>query len=215
MATQPPAPGTSPKVCYHCGKDNSDQSFCGACGSPLALSEYLSTSVKKQLADTIQDRDVLERESSVKIFERVWGWMKLMFGIVAALLVFTGVNIFWKASDFSAGVDKAKQSVTDTAKKSVDDISQISSQSKRDLSEASKDIKETHDAAVKLKEQIVARSAEVQTLGTRIKDSDTQLAAFKTTLDSQAATFKSTVDSQEQQLRHLTDEVRVVKTTRN
>ncbi|MFI5098303.1 MAG: hypothetical protein ACHQT6_10055 [Candidatus Acidiferrales bacterium] len=204
MATQPPVSGITQKFCYQCGKNNPDQAFCGACGSPLSLNEYISARVKTQLADTIRDRDVLEMDSSVKVFTQAWGWMKLIFVIVAALLVVTGASVFWKASDFWSSVDKAKQSVGDTAKKSGEEISQISSQAKHDLSETARDIKETRDTVVKLKEQVSARSAEVQTLGTRIKD-----------FDAQVATFKTTVDSQSQQLQRLTDEVTAVKTTRN
>jgi hypothetical protein len=30
------------KQCYQCGHDNTDQPFCGACGSPLSLNDYIS-----------------------------------------------------------------------------------------------------------------------------------------------------------------------------
>lgn len=43
------------KLCYQCGNDNPDQAFCGNCGSPLALNDYISRQVKDQLAGTIQN----------------------------------------------------------------------------------------------------------------------------------------------------------------
>lgn len=124
------------KHCYQCGKENPDQAFCGACGSPLAFNDYISKKVKDQLADTIRDRDVLEMDSSIKVFKQAWDWIKLIIAIAVGLLVLAGGGIIWKAADFWSGVDKAKQSVTDSAKKSTDDIARFSSQSKQDISSA-------------------------------------------------------------------------------
>jgi hypothetical protein len=124
------------KQCYQCGNDNPDQAFCGACGSPLPLNDYISKKVKDQLTDTIRDRDVLEMDSSIKVFKQAWEWIKLIFGIAVGLLVLAGGGAIWKASDFRSGVDKAKQSVIDTAKKSSDEIARSSLQSKQDISNA-------------------------------------------------------------------------------
>jgi hypothetical protein len=124
------------KQCYQCGHDNADQAFCGACGSPLNLNDYISKKVKDQLTDTIQNRDVLERDSSIKVFKQAWDWIKLFGGIAIELLVLTGAGIIWKTSDFWSSVDKAKQSVIDTAKKSSEEITATSSQATQDISKA-------------------------------------------------------------------------------
>jgi hypothetical protein len=124
------------KQCYQCGKHNPDQAFCGVCGSPLALSEYISAKVDTQLGKTIRDRDVLEMDSSIKVFKQAWGWLKLILGTAVGLLVLAGGGVAWKASDFWSGAEKAKQSVADTAKKNSDDIARVSSQSKQDISKA-------------------------------------------------------------------------------
>ena len=86
------------KQCYQCGHGNTDQTFCGACGSPLHLNDYIAKKVKDQLAETIQNRDVLERESSIKVFNQAWGWIKLFGGISIELFVLTGAGVVWKAS---------------------------------------------------------------------------------------------------------------------
>ncbi len=122
------------KQCYQCGNDSPDQAFCGVCGSPLALNDYISKKVKDQLTETIRDRDVLEMDSSIKVFKQAWEWIRLIIAIAVGLLVLTGGGILWKAADFRSGVDKAKQSVTDTARKSSDEIARSSSQSKQDIS---------------------------------------------------------------------------------
>jgi hypothetical protein len=75
-------------------------------------------------------------DSSIKVFKQAWGWIKLIIGVAAGLLVITGAGVFWTASDFRSGVDAAKKSVTDTAKQSSDDIAHVSSQSKQDISNA-------------------------------------------------------------------------------
>src|ERR1017187_8581191 len=130
--------GTMPTLrpCYQCGHNNADQAFCGACGSPLAFNDYISKKVKDQLAETIKDRDVLEMDSSIKVFNQAWAWITRIFGIAATLLVLAGGGVIWKASDFWSGVDKAKQSVTDSAKTSSAEIAQASSQSKQDIANA-------------------------------------------------------------------------------
>src|SRR5262245_39264458 len=110
------------KQCYQCGHASVNQPFCGACGAPLNLNDYIAKKVKDQLADTIQNRDVLERESSIKVFKQVWDWLKIFGAVAGILLVFIGVFFAWKVSDFWSGVDKAKQSVEDTAKKSNEEI---------------------------------------------------------------------------------------------
>jgi hypothetical protein len=127
---------TQPIKCYQCGQNNPSQAFCGGCGSPLALNDYIAKKVKDQIAETIRDRDILEMESSIKVFTQAWGWIKLIIGTAAGLLILAGGGVIWKASDFWSGVDKAKQSVTDTAKKSTDEIASYTAQSKQDMAAA-------------------------------------------------------------------------------
>jgi hypothetical protein len=124
------------KTCYQCGIANPDQAFCGSCGSSLALSDYISAKVKERLGDAIRDRDVLEMDSSIKVFKQAWSWIRLIFGIAVGILVLAGGGVIWKASDFWSGVDKAKQSVTDTANSSRADITRVSSQAKQEISNA-------------------------------------------------------------------------------
>ena len=79
---------------------------------------------------------MLERDSSIKVFKQAWDWIKLFGGIAIELLVLTGAGIIWKTSDFWSSVDKAKQSVIDTAKKSSEEITATSSQATQDISKA-------------------------------------------------------------------------------
>jgi hypothetical protein len=117
-----------PKTCFQCGIENPDQAFCGTCGSPLVLRDYISVKVNDRLTDAIRDRDVLEMDSSIKVFKQAWSWIRLIFGIAAGILILAGSGVIWKASDLWSSVDKAKQSVTDTANSSRTDISRVTSQ---------------------------------------------------------------------------------------
>jgi hypothetical protein len=130
-----PAPN-SPLTCYQCSKSNPHQRHCGHCGAPLNLNDYISFKVADDVRHSIRDRDVLEKESSIAVFTRAWGWMKLVLGIAIGLLVLVGFGTAWKASDLWDSVDKAKKSVTDTASTSSQDIRDVASGSKRDISEA-------------------------------------------------------------------------------
>lgn len=179
---------STPKKCYQCGSENPEQAFCGSCGSPLALTDFISTKVKDQLTDTIRNRDVLEMDSSIKVFKQAWDWIKLIFGIAIGLLVLTGAGVIWKASDFWSSVDKAKQSVTDSAKKSSDDIATFSSQSKQDiattLDAGKKSISEaTNDAA---QQSHALRQTTLQT---------------KTEISQQTASFRNDLEDSRAQLQ--------------
>src|ERR1700730_15816336 len=94
------------KRCYQCGKDNPDQAFCGTCGSPLALNDFIATKVKTQIADSIRARGVLEVDSSIKVFEKALGWMKLLFWGATVALAIVGVVLGYKAWDFTKGIEK-------------------------------------------------------------------------------------------------------------
>ena len=110
----------SSKQCHQCGNDNNPaQAFCGNCGSPLSLDEYISAKVRDQLSNTIRDRDVLEIDSSIKVFTQAWGWIKTIFGIAATLLVVAGGGVIWKVSDFRSGVEQEISKQFDAAKAAI------------------------------------------------------------------------------------------------
>ena len=79
-------------------------------GSPLTFSEYISKKVKDQIADGIRNRDVLEMDSSIKVFKQAWGWLKLIFGIAVGFLILTGGGVIWKASDFWTLIKQSNRS---------------------------------------------------------------------------------------------------------
>jgi hypothetical protein len=140
------------------------------------------------VAETIQNRDVLEMDSSIKVFKQAWDWIKLILGTAVGLLVLTGAGVIWKASDFWVGVDNAKQSVADSAKKSSDEIAHFSSQSKQEITN-------TLDAGKKA--IAIASSDAVQ-----------QSQALKTTtlhtqaeISKQTASFRNDLEGSRQQLQ--------------
>jgi hypothetical protein len=186
MATQPSSAVL--KKCYKCEHVNSDQAFCGACGSPLLLDDFITARVNERLTESLRDRDVLETESSIKVFEKAYGWMKLLFLGVTVALAIVGIVVGYQASDFNKGIEKAKQSVTDAAKKSTDDISAVSTQSKTDVSRsldaAKTEIKVATDNAVSQ-----SRSMEVTA------------SQSKAEISQKTALFRSDFDASRHQLQ--------------
>jgi hypothetical protein len=178
----------SSKTCYQCGADNQGQAFCGACGSPLALSDFISTKVKDQLSESIRNRDVLEMDSSIKVFRQAWSWIRLIIGIAAGLLIIAGGGVIWKASDFRSGVDKAKQSVAETAEKSREDIAGNALRSKQDISK-------TLSAG---KESITAAANEAIRQSETMKRAATQ---SKAELSRESASFRNDLEGSRQQLQ--------------
>jgi hypothetical protein len=135
-----------PKKCYQCEQENPDhQSFCGSCGSPLLLADFLSKKVSEQLSATIKDRSVVETESAIRVFERAWGWVKIVGGIAAILLAIVGAGVFWQVSDFWSSVNKAKQSVSETARTTREQIDSSSEQFLTEIKNAAESAKQASD----------------------------------------------------------------------
>jgi hypothetical protein len=105
--------------CFQCGKGNSKQDFCGACGAPLHLDSFIAHQVKEQLSKNTKDRDLIERESAIRVFEKAYGWMKLLGKIAAAIIVVVAVPLaaigINKWSDLTSTISAAKQGVVRTA----------------------------------------------------------------------------------------------------
>jgi hypothetical protein len=188
------------KPCYQCGQESTDQTFCGACGSPLNLNDYIAKKVKDQLAEMIQNRDVLERESSIKVFNQAWGWIKLFGGIAIGLLVLTGAGVVWKASDLWSGVEQAKQSVTDTAKKSSEEIAASSSQATKDIS---KELEEGRKAITKA---LVEADEQTQRLKQIMLQVRTEIDSSRAELQA-ANTIQSEIEDMRKQLAQATHDI--------
>jgi hypothetical protein len=107
-----------------------EQSSCGNCGAALVLKDYITAQVSKELATTIRDRDVLETDSAVKVFERAFRWAKLTFGIftgaVGLVLVVVLALSGWRASDFLKAVDVAKDAVVKSSAQSIGEVQKAS-----------------------------------------------------------------------------------------
>jgi hypothetical protein len=116
------------------------------------------------------------------VFEKALGWMKLLFWGATVALAIVGVVVGYQAWDFTKGIEKAKQSVTDAAKKSADDFSGVSSQSKQGVSKALDaakiDIKVASDSAAKQ-----SRSMEVAADQSKAEISK-KTASFRADLDA-------------------------------
>lgn len=148
------------RECYGCGHDNPlDHTFCSQCGSALVLRDYLAASTAKAVSEAIRDRDVLETESAIRVFERTWGWVKIAGAIAVTLLAIVGGGVLWKVSDWWKAVDAAKSAVAASATAAKQDIG---NQSK----DAAQNIQQTSETAVTASTQAAAKadhaSAEVQ-----------------------------------------------------
>jgi hypothetical protein len=127
-----------PKACYQCGQDNpAGQLFCGQCGAALTLKDYVAKQVESQLAVALKDRQLMETESTVRVFERVWNLAKIVIGVAAIpVVVVAGLGIY-KGSDLWSTVNKAKETVVQSAESTRKDIKQTSAKSVADIQIAS------------------------------------------------------------------------------
>jgi hypothetical protein len=156
--------------------------------------------VKDGLADAIRDRDVLEMDSSIKVFNKAWSWIRLIFGIAAGLLVLVGGGVIWKASDLWSSVDKAKQAVTATATSSRNDVANITAQSKQAISDALEAGKATiRTASDDAAQQSQAMKKETNSFRSDLEGSRQQLQA--------ASKLQPEMESMRKQLAQATSDI--------
>ena len=123
--------------CLRCESENQDgQGFCGLCGAALSFSAFVAERVKAELATAIKDRDVLELESSVKVFERALGWMKLIAGGISIIVAVGTLYFAWNLHDLRTAVSMAEATVTNSASSARDEIGKTSSASVKTIQQA-------------------------------------------------------------------------------
>jgi hypothetical protein len=163
MASQPPLPNPAVRKCYKCEHENPiTQAFCGACGSHTDLNDYISHKVKAEVHHSIQDRDVLETDSSIKVFDKAWKWMRLIIATAVTVVVVSGGSVLWRAWGLWRSVDDAEKSISTTTKTSTEQIATVASTSKQVIDQAADSAKtnitkassEASAAAVKSTKQV-------------------------------------------------------------
>lgn len=181
--------------CFQCeAKNPPGQPFCGHCGSALKLSEYIASRVKHELDDATRDREILETESAINVFERAWKWMRLAVGIfvgagglaIGVVLAVSG----WQAADFLKTVKTAKQSVIDTSKQTEGAIKATSQLSVGEIQKASS---EAIDANRTSSEKAAGLS----------KSLETTAAKTKSELNAEASSVRTDVASSKAELEQL------------
>ena len=213
---------TKMKRCHQCESVNAtDQAFCGACGSPLALEDFISKKVSEHLQNAIRDRDVIETESSIRVFERAWGWVKIVGGIATVLLAILSAGIVWKVSDWKSTVENAQTSVRDTAKEAEEQIKTSSSSSLQTINAASGDAQEAGErasAAAKKQSGLIAQTAaqtrsELSKESASVRDEVAKTDAQLQAADALRPGMESTQQQLEKALAQVQDQQKVISSS--
>lgn len=207
--------GSSPiatRSCFSCETSNpADQNFCGACGSSLTLSGFISETVSQQLATTIRDRNIIETESAIKVFERAWSWVKIVGGIAAVLLAILGGSVAWKFSDWKSSVNNAKQSVTTTANSVKAQIDETAAKSVGAIKAAStKAQSASAEASTTADEQTIRIKATADQTRAELRKERASVTSDVTSAEGQlkaATALKPQMDAIQQELSHAIAEV--------
>jgi hypothetical protein len=204
-----------PKQCHQCGKENTEQAYCGFCGSPLDLGDFISKKVKDELVESLRDRDVLEAESSIKVFKEAWGWMKIILGIAATLLVLFGGEYFLKLSEFRSSVDQAERKVTESANTKSGEITNLSDKSKQDISAA---LDEGKKSIQRASNDVTQRAKSLRkTANQTIAEFSKESTSFQDALDKSRAQLRAadqlgpTMKAMQIQLEQATDAINAQK----
>lgn len=125
--------------CHQCGNDdsNENQKFCGNCGVPLNLSQFISARVETELAQRTRERDLIERETAIRIFEKVFGWLRIL-GAACALVAIPAIFfVGYKYTDLNTTISAAKQSVSQVATNERKDIEAASKAAQQSVAQIS------------------------------------------------------------------------------
>jgi hypothetical protein len=173
-------------TCHSCEHKNpSEQLFCGACGSPLALSNYVAKQVDIRLAEVTREKELVETESAVRVFEKVFSWFQKLAGAVTLVVVVAGFFFSWRAHDLNTAVDEAKRAanraqlgVTEESKRDIQNVRQVTTLATISAQEAQASLAE-HQAAAdasghKMNEQMKAQAASVTK---EVQDAHAQIQA--------------------------------------
>lgn len=85
----------------------------------MSLSDYVSREVDSRLAETTRDRALIETESAVRVFEKAYGWAKLVAAVGGGLLAILAIGATWRFLDLRSAVNSA-QAAVDNAKTSAE-----------------------------------------------------------------------------------------------
>jgi hypothetical protein len=153
--------------CFQCDSDNPEQGFCGTCGAPLKLDVFVARQVRAEFEQHTQQRDLVERESAIRIVETAYGWAKKL-GVLALLIVapFAAVGVY-KWSDLLSAISSAKQNVSKTASDERKAIEAASATAQLNIAQVSSSATRESRAAVQeakaAKSQVTQQTAEAQT----------------------------------------------------
>jgi hypothetical protein len=141
--------------CFECEQENpSEQRFCGNCGAPLILREFIARQVSEGVTSAVRDRDVLETESAIRVFERAWGWAWKIGSVAVAIVAGTIVFLGYKASDLRSAIETAKQTVTGSAETTRASIEATSKQSVLGIQKASQEAIDANQASAQKATQL-------------------------------------------------------------
>ncbi|MGI4756516.1 MAG: hypothetical protein ACRYGF_06670 [Janthinobacterium lividum] len=79
------------------------------------MSAFIAHRVQAELQTAIKDRNVLETESAISVFEKALGWMKLLATGAGVLLAIVSAVFAWRLHDLSTVVSTAKTTVSQSA----------------------------------------------------------------------------------------------------
>jgi hypothetical protein len=181
--------------CFQCETENPpEQSFCGSCGSALVLKDYIAGQVTKELETAVRDRDVLETESAIRVFEQAWKWTKLFLEVLAVpfIVVVTLLGwLGWKEFDLSKTAQNQKEQIESTANTARNDIGQVSAKSVEEIQkESGKTIEANRDSAanaIRLSDGVKATASkttkelqdEAASVRTEVANSKSEIEAVK------------------------------------
>jgi|GEM_PF-1905444 len=122
------------KICFRCEAKNSlDQTFCGACGSALALPAFITQQVDTRITEATRDRELVETESALRIFQKAYGWAKLVATLCGALLAILAIGATWRFIDLRSAADSAETAINRSQKSAEATINDTASKAQSDV----------------------------------------------------------------------------------
>jgi hypothetical protein len=165
----------------------------------LQLSNYISREVDTRLSQATRERELVETESSIRVFEKAWSWAKLVGGIVTGVAAILIAGAAWESFNLREAVNRAGtavESAKTSAEKSIGDTA--SNTRSNMVAESGKSLDEIHSAAARA----TTSSNEAQQVAKRQGAAiGVQADALRKDFQNQAATVTKDVASARQQIQ--------------
>lgn len=169
--------------CFRCSSGNAeDQKFCGNCGAPLHLNEFLQEAIQASLKDRLRDQKVVESEIAETVANRLIGWGKILGVLIGIPLGILTVVLSFNLRDLSKIAEKARTEVGSEITAATDQAKKLKTETQA------------------LQQQVDEAKPQLEHLGAIQADVNNKLGVLQKNVEQELARINTKVDKVEEKI---------------